>query len=232
MAKRNIYLLLLAVLLLLLVMANCRKPSKFSTDDIETPSLVLPPEQEFEVVEYSTVVIEKSLAREGFGRDFIDDDGDGIPDGVEWGEVVIRGNIDAANARGLAYGDNRYAAFYPAYVKAIPKPGEIKLLGFLHYFDDFFYDVTLAIIIKQKEDDPGKTGTHVTFIGSTGDRTGNPAYAFYPRKDVETLSSYRRWVDSELDYALAADPEKDAFFILLKELGLPDEILIVAFRWF
>ena len=83
MAKWNIYLLLLAVLLLLLVTANCRKPSKFSTDDIETPSLVLPPEQEFEVVEYSTVVIEKSLARDGFGRDFIDDDGDGIPDSLE-----------------------------------------------------------------------------------------------------------------------------------------------------
>ena len=90
MAKRNIYLLLLAVLLLLLVTANCRKPSKFSTDDIETPSLVLPDEQEFEVVEYSTVVVEKSMAREGFGQDFIDDDSNGIPDGVEWGRGSSR----------------------------------------------------------------------------------------------------------------------------------------------
>ncbi len=231
MTNRIIFVIAMCISLVL-VQANCRQPGKFSSSDIETGSLVLPPDQEFEIVEYSTVVIEKSLAKPGLVQNFVDADSDGIPDGVDEGEIQILGNINAGNARGYVYSNHRYVAFYTTEVNAIPNPGESKLLGFLHYFDDYFLDITLAVVIKQKGDDPAKTGTQVVFIDSGGNRTGNPAYAFYPRSDVESLPSYRRWPDSGQDYALAADPGEDAFIILLKDLGLPDEFLIVAFKWF
>jgi len=230
--KWSAYLLIVILILAVFLFPNCRQPGKFSSADIETGSLVLPPDQEFEIVEYSTVVIEKSLARPGLVQNFVDANSDGIPDGVDEGEIQIRGNIDADNARGYIYNNHRYVAFYPADVNAGPEPGESKLLGFLHYFDDHFLDITFAIVIKQKENDPAKTGTQIAFIDSGSNRTGNPAYAFYPRADIESLPSYRRWPDSGQDYALAADPEEDAFIILLKDLGLPDEFLIIAFKWF
>lgn len=228
----NRYLLIVILIPAVLLCTNCRQPEKFSSADIETGSLVLPPDQEFEIVEYSTVVIEKSIARPGLVQNFVDADSDGIPDGVNDGKIQIRGNINVDNARGYIYSNHRYVVFYPADVNAGPKPGESKLLGFLHYFDDYFLDITLAVVIKQKDNDPAKTGTQVAFIDAGGNRTGNPAYAFYPRADVESLPSYQRWPDSGQDYAFAADPGQDAFIILLKDLGFQDEFLIVAFKWF
>ncbi len=211
---------------------GCAAQRELSTDDIETGSMTIPPEAEFEVVESSAVVIEKSLAREGLLSGFIDSNADGVPDGVKWGDRDIRGNISPQKALGYAYGNDRYVVFYPGDVDSIPAPGEIKLLGFMHYFDDAFLDIPLAVILKQKANDAAKTGTQVALVGSVGKRVGNPAYALYPRRDIEAMGSYPRWSSTGLDFALAADPRADQFFILLADLGLPDEVMIIAFKWF
>ena len=223
---------ILLVFVLIISTLACGAPRQFSTDDIETGSLVIPPDQEFEIAEYSAFAIERSLARRTWAEGFMDRDDDGVPDGVRWGEREITGEVSRERACGYCYGNKRYAVFYPAEIDRFPDAGEIRLMGFIHYFDDGFLDVPLAVVLKQKPDDPGKTGTQAAFISASGMRVGNPAYAFYSREAVEALPSYQRWPDSGLDFALAADPEDDAFFIILKDLDVADEVMIVAYKWY
>jgi len=192
----------------------------------------LPAKQEFEVVEYSTVAVEKSIAKGIVEGSFLDSNGDGIPDSILWGEVEIRGDVKPENIKGYAYGNGRYVAFYPSELKEFPPPGGARLFGFFHYFDDHFLDIALAMIVKQRQDDASQKGIQVAFIDGSGQKAANPAYAFYPRSDIEALPSYKRWKESGLDFAIAADPKADQFFIILKDFSLPDEIFVIAFKWY
>jgi hypothetical protein len=211
------YFVFIWVLFILLPATGCQGQPKQSVDDIETGSMLLPAGQEFEVVEYSAVAVEKSLAKGIIKGSFLDSNGDGIADSVLWGEDEIRGDVRRENIKGYAYNDGRYVVFYPSELKA---------------FDDKFLNIALAIIVKQRQDDASKKGLQVAFIDDSGKRAANPAYGFFPKSDIEALPSYTRWTQSGLDFAIAADPEVPQFFIILKDFALPDEIFVIAFKWY
>ena len=232
MSRIEIHLAYLFIFLLLAITPACTTRPPQSFEEVDTGSMVLPSESEFEVAEYSTVAVEKSLAKVIVRGDFRDSSGDGIADTVIWGEMDISGDVKREDVRGYAYNDGRYVVFYPSGLTGLPPPGEVRLLGFFHYFDGYFLDAALAVVIKQKSDDASRKGTVALFLGDNGLRTANPAYGFLPRGDVESLDSYHRWPDSGLDFAIAADPKVDQFFILLKDFGLPDELFFVAFKWY
>ncbi len=223
-------IVIIAVLPALAVACATRQPQSF--EEVDTGSMEMPSNAEFEVAEYSTVAVEKSLAKGIVEGNFRDSDSDGIPDTVIWGDREIRGDIDREKVRGFAYSNGRYVAFYPADLTAFPPPGEVRLFGFFHYFDDYFLDIPMAVVMKQKEDDASKTGAVIIFLDNKGFRTANPAYGFLPRGEIEALDSFPRWTSSGLDFALATDPREDQFFIILKEFNLPEEIFFVAFKWY
>ena len=223
---------LVYAIITLVILTGCHAQPKQSSEEIETGSMLLPAGQEFEVVEYSTVAVEKSLSKGFINGSFIDSNGDGVPDSVLWGETEIRGDVKRENIKGYAYTDGRYVAFYPSELKSFPPPGESRLFGFFHYFDDKFLDIALAIVVKQRQDDASQKGFQVAFVDDSGMRAANPAYGFFPRSDIESLPSYIRWTETRLDFAIASDPKASRFFILLKDFNLHDEIFVIAFKWY
>lgn len=161
---------------------------------------------------------------------FSDTNGDGVYDSIQLDERAITGAIRVSEAEGFQYQDGRYIVLYPANYSGLPAMGESALLGFIHYFDTENLSTYLAIVAEQSPTDETTNGLAVYFYDSAGLRVGAPTTMFMEKARLRILPIYQEWVQMGKDFGIGSNPTNSQYFVMAKDLGLTDHILIVMYQ--
>jgi len=161
---------------------------------------------------------------------FEDTNNDGIYDAINLNGELVTANIRANDAQGFQYEDDRYIVFYPSGMSGIPTPGTSEILGFIHYFDDNYLSAYLAVVAEQAIADETTNGMGVFFYDSSGMRVGAPTTMFMEKSRLRAIPIYQQWVEMAIDFGIGSNPINSQFFVIAKDLGLQDDILIVMFQ--
>jgi hypothetical protein len=175
-------------------------------------------------------VVALSLEKAPVTDVFEDSDNDGVYDAITLNGKLLTGDLRIELAEGFQYQDGRYIVIYPTTWTGLPEPGEKAILGFIHYFDDKDLSTYLAIVAEQAIGDDTTAGLGVFFYDSAGLRVGAPSTVFMQKARLRAVPIYQTWVEMGRDFGIGSNPSNSQFFIYAKDLGLPDDILVVSFR--
>ena len=182
--------------------------------------------QDFVLRENDPKVVELSAQNKDKTADVFEDrNNDGVYDTATIDEKTIVGEVNVKDAQGFQYKDGWYICFYPTTWTGLPKPGESQLLGFIHYFDANG-GIYLAIVEKQAPDDQTTHGLGVFFYDSAGNRIGSPVTLFVDKGQLATDPVFGKWGQETLGSSVASNPSNSNFFLLARNIGFTDRILL------
>ncbi len=186
--------------------------------------------QDFALRESNEEVIAMSKDKEPVVNVFQDTDGDGLFDAIMLRGELVQGNMREDLAEGFRYEDGRYIVLYPADWRGLPASGTAAILGFVHYFNDEDLSTYLAIVAEQAVGDDTTNGLAVYFYDVAGLRVGAPSTVFMEKARLRTVPIYQEWVETGRDFGIGSNTLNSKFFVLAKDLGLTDHVLVVMFQ--
>jgi len=187
--------------------------------------------QDFMIRESDPDVVALSRATDDNPNVFSDTDNDGIYDTMLLYGEEISANINPADAEGFQYEDERYVAFYPSDWTGLPDEGTAEILGFMHYFnEEGTVSTFIAIVAEQAFGDDTTNGLGVYFYDACGLRVGAPTTMFMEKARLRAIPIYQEWVQMAKDFGIGSTPANSQFFVLAKDLGLSDYVLIIMYQ--
>jgi len=186
--------------------------------------------QDFLLIPSDPEVVAASLRNASIINVFEDTNGDGIFDAITINGKRLTSQLRIGDAQGFQYEDERNIVLYPANWTGLPKPGESAILGFIHYFDEKNLSTYLAIVGEQAPGDDTTNGFAVFFYDSAGLRVGAPTTMFMEKARLRAIPIYQEWVQLGKDFGIGSNPINSQFFVMAKDLGLTDDILVVLYQ--
>ncbi len=186
--------------------------------------------QDFVIRVSDDAVVAASRENQATINVFEDTNGDNVYDALTINGNRISGTMRINEAEGFQYEDGRSIVIYPAVHSGLPEPGTSAILGFIHYFDDEYLSTYLAVVAEQIPDDDTTNGLGVYFYDSAGLRVGAPSTMFMEKARLRPIPIYQEWVQMGKDFGIGSNPINSQFFVIAKDLGLTDHVLIVMFQ--
>jgi hypothetical protein len=170
-------------------------------------------------------VVEKSKELQKSISAFVDNNKDGVYDEVHFDGQVIEAKVDVEDAQGFSFSDGTKMAFFPTQLNRLPAPGTYEVIGFLHHWSEDMSRV-VAILIREDKDYETSEGITVYVIDRSGVRVGALFYMFMEKGLLRYTEPYQKWMQTGIDFAIGTSPTVSNYFLMGKDLGLVDTVLI------
>jgi len=171
-------------------------------------------------------VVEKSKELQKSTSAFVDNNKDGLYDEVHFDGQVIEAKVDVEDAEGFSFADGTKMAYFPTRLNRLPAPGTYEVLGFLHHWGEDLNRL-VAIIIREDKDYETSEGITVYVIDRSGVRVGALFYIFMEKSFLRYVEPYQKWVQTGIDFAIGTSPTVSNYFLMGKDLGLVDTVLVI-----
>jgi hypothetical protein len=171
-------------------------------------------------------VVDKSKTMEKLGSAFVDTNGDGIYDQVKYDGADIEARVDIEDAQGFSFADGTKMAFYPTRLMWLPRPDTYEVIGFLHHWDEYRSNL-VAVLAHQDKNYETSEGITIYVIDRAGVRVGSLFYSFMEKSFLRYTVPYQKWMQTGTDFAIGTSPTVSNYFLMGKDLGLVDNVLVI-----